>query len=270
MIIAVDTGGTKTLVASFGTEGRHGKSHRFPTPKNTREYIETLAQLLLSEYDLKTVTAICIAVPGVIKNNVVDHTPNLGWSGFDLANSLKQVASLTCPIILQNDSSLAGLAEAHALEPKHETVVYLTVSTGIGASFVKNGVLLSDLFISECGHMMLEYDGILRQWEHFASGRAIYETYGRYAHDITDKHIWAAISDKISRGLLALLPLLEPEIVVVGGSIGTYFDHFHKTLSQILDEQLPEYIPRPKLVEARHTEEAVIYGCSIYANQTIT
>lgn len=270
MIIAVDTGGTKTLVASFGAEGRHSKSHRFATPKNTQEYIKILAQLLLGEYDLKTVNAVCIAVPGVIKNNVVHHTPNLGWSSFDLASALKQATSAACPIILQNDSSLAGLAEAHALELKHKTVVYITVSTGIGASFVKNGVLNSDLFISECGHMMLEYDGILRQWEHFASGRAIYETYGRYAHDITDTHIWATIADKISRGLLALLPLLEPEVVVVGGSIGTYFDRFGETLSNILSEQLPEYIPRPKLVKAHHTEEAVIYGCSIYANQIIT
>lgn len=115
--------------------------------------------------------------------------------------------------------------------------------------------------------MLLEYDGILREWEHFASGRAIYETYGRYAHDITDKHVWQAITDKISRGFFVLLPIFQPDAVIIGGSIGSYFERFGKTLELVIDERLPAYIRRPKLIKAAHPEEAVIYGCNIYAKQ---
>ena len=42
MIVVVDTGGTKTLVASFNNRGLLLKSTKFPTPKDTSEYIKAL------------------------------------------------------------------------------------------------------------------------------------------------------------------------------------------------------------------------------------
>ncbi len=267
MIVAVDTGGTKTLVASFEANKKASKSHRFPTPKDPAQYLEVLARLLKTEYDMEKVESVCIAVPGTVSHNVLNYSPNLGWKNFDLGSALQKTLAVSFSVILQNDSNLAGLAEAHALTPRYSSVLYLTVSTGIGVSFVRNDHFNPDFSFSESGHMLLEYDGILREWEHFASGRAIYETYGRYARDITDKPTWEAIADKISRGFLVLLPIFQPEVVVIGGSIGTYFDRFDKTLKSVIDERLPEYIRRPKFIKARHTEEAVIYGCNIYAQQ---
>jgi glucokinase len=33
----------------------------------------------------------------------------------------------------------------------------------------------------------------------------------------------------------------------------------------LLKEKLPEHIPAPKIIQAAHPEEAVIYGCYYYA-----
>lgn len=268
MIIAVDTGGTKTLVASFTTEGRHAKSHRFATPKNTATYIETLSQLITDNYDLTKVTAISLASRGFIKKNVVIHDESvLGWKNFKIVGELKEKLQTNIPIFLENDANLAGLAEIHALSSTPKVGLYVTISTGIGTGVITDGIIDPDLRLSEGGKSILEFDGILRPWEDFASGGAIYETYGKYARDIHDKLIWGTIADKISRGLFALVPLLQPEVVIIGGSIGTYFSQYDKVLHALLKERFPPSVGMPRIIQAKHPEEAVIYGCSIYARQ---
>ena len=54
MIIAVDTGGTKTAIASFNNSGEITSCTKFPTPKSTQEYIKsgeyTTPNLILSSF----------------------------------------------------------------------------------------------------------------------------------------------------------------------------------------------------------------------------
>lgn len=271
MIITVDTGGTKTLVASRSAQGFGHTRYRFPTPKKTDDYIKVLSSTISEHYDLTKVQAISIAVPGLVKDEHVVFCPNIdpSWKDFALVATLRSRLSTKAPIFLQNDSNMAGLGETHALPHKPQRCVYITISTGIGLSMTQNGVLAPGLQLTEGAHMMLEYDGALRQWEHFASGRAIYETYGKYARDIKDRAVWEQIVDKLSRGFLVFVPLLEPDTIIIGGSIGTYFERYHTILDTVLDQKLVSYLPRPKIIQAKHPEEAVIYGCYHYASQQL-
>jgi len=77
MLVTVDTGGTKTLVASFTEEGLLGEETRFPTPKDTKEYVKVLRKLLVDTYGKETVEAIVVAIPGTIKNGVAVWCENL-------------------------------------------------------------------------------------------------------------------------------------------------------------------------------------------------
>jgi predicted NBD/HSP70 family sugar kinase len=45
MIITVDTGGTKTLVASFDEEKNPKHIIKFPTPKNVDQYIQRVSKM---------------------------------------------------------------------------------------------------------------------------------------------------------------------------------------------------------------------------------
>src|SRR5690606_4805592 len=98
--------------------------------------------------------------------------------------------------------------------------LYITVSTGIGMGLTVDGHIHPSLANSEPGHMMIEYEGRLRAWESFASGRSIVSTYGKFARDIHDPKIWRQIADKISRGLITIIPTIYPEIIIIGGSVG--------------------------------------------------
>ena len=264
MLVAVDTGGTKTLVASFLEDGRVGEQFKFPTPPTTIEWTIMLKEVLETHFGKEDVEAIVVAMPGIVKDGVAIWCNNLKWMNFDVARALKGVLG-NAPLYVENDANLAGLAETRQLRTIPDFSLYVTVSTGIGSGIITNGKIDPALKNSEAGRSLVEFDGSVREWETFASGKAIYTAYGKYGRDISSKRTWHHIADRISRGFLAIIPVLQPNVIIIGGSIGTYFEHFGDDLTKLLKEHLPAHIPTPKLVQAKHPELAVIYGCYYYA-----
>lgn len=268
MIVTVDTGGTKTLISSFTKTGKVGKQIVYPTPHDPIKYTQLLRQALETEYGDKKVDIVVIALPGIIDKGIARWCRNLGWRNFDVRTALGPVLG-GAPIHVENDANLAGLAEARLLDPIPDFALYVTISTGIGTGFISRGHIDPGLDSSEGGHALVEFDGQVREWESFASGRAIKETYGKFARDITSKRAWNHIADRISRGFLAVIPITQPDVVIIGGSIGTYFDKYAPQLTALLDERLPPHITRPAFVQARHPEHAVIYGGYYYASDIL-
>jgi predicted NBD/HSP70 family sugar kinase len=188
----------------------------------------------------------------------------LPWTNFNIAAELAGVLG-DAPVFIENDAKLAGLGETRFLKNIPNQSLYVTISTGIGTGIITYGHIDPALHNSEGGHALVEYDGVVQRWENFASGQAIYKVYGKYARDITSKRAWYQIADRISRGFLAIIPVLQPDVIIIGGSIGTYFDRYGKQLEGLLKEKLPPHIPCPKIVQAKYPELAVIYGCYYYA-----
>ena len=63
MIVAVDTGGTKTLVARFNDNGQPEQIIKFPTPKDIEQYIQRVTdQIHLISGD--SATTLSVAHPG--------------------------------------------------------------------------------------------------------------------------------------------------------------------------------------------------------------
>jgi len=265
MIIAVDTGGTKTLIAGFDEDGAITTEFKFPTPTDTDEYIKTLKWHLDELFPGNpSVDAVVVAIPGTIRNGVAVWCNNLKWKNFDVATALKGIFN-NAPLFIDNDANLAGLAETRQLSPMPFSSLYVTISTGIGSGIITDGKIDPGLRYSEAGRSLVEFDGVVREWESFASGKAIFNTYGKFAKDIKSKRTWYQISDRISRGFLAVIPIIQPDTIIIGGSIGTYFDKYGDTLRGILQEKLPDHIGLPVFLQAQHPEQAVIYGCYYYA-----
>lgn len=264
MLVTVDTGGTKTLVTSFEQDGTRGELIRFATPAHESDYVTLLRDTLATHYANTTVEAIVIALPGIVKDGVAVWCNNLHWKNFDARAAFTGVLG-DSPVFIENDANLAGLAETRVLDPVPTSSLYVTISTGIGTGIITGGQIDPGLRYSEGGRSLVEFDGMVREWESFASGKAIYAAYGQYAHDITSERTWYQIADRISRGFLAIIPFVQPDVIIIGGSIGTYFDRYGKQLEALLQEKLPAHIPCPRVIAASHPEEAVIYGCYYYA-----
>lgn len=271
MIVAVDVGGTKTLVADFDSDGTPGKQARFLTPHNEMTFLTELINLIKENYpDPSEIDALCIGLPGRIRDTELEFAANLGWKHIAIQEQLSE--HLKCPIYVENDANLAGLAESRQLGDRdHQgACLYITISTGIGTGVIVNGAIDTSLHQSEGGHMILEYQGKLQEWEAFASGKSIHEIYGKYAHDIKEQSVWNEIADRISRGLLALIPVIRPNAIIIGGSIGTYFESYYQKLEEIIRSHLSPPVDPPTILPARHPEEAVIYGCYYYAVAQLT
>ena len=269
MLVTVDTGGTKTLVTSFERDGTKGEVIKFATPEHVDDYVTLLRDTIQGQYGDQTVEAIVIALPGIVKDGVAIWCNNLHWKNFDARTALAGVLGDT-PVFIENDANLAGLAETRILTPAPASSLYVTISTGIGTGIITNGQIDPGLRYSEGGRALVEFDGMVREWESFASGKAIYAAYGQYARDITSERSWQQIADRISRGFLAIIPFVQPDIIIIGGSIGTYFARYGNQLEALLTERLPAHIPCPRLQAAAHPEEAVIYGCYYHALDCLT
>lgn len=261
MITTVDVGASKTLVAQFNSAGKMINNIRFATNKEQHQFYEELSAVLKK---LEDVNVLSVGVPGIVDSlGVVKRCSNLPWTDFDLKGLLNN--DFKCPVLIENDAKMAAIGETNALSPMPELSVYLTVSTGIGEGVVHKGRLVEALKYSEVGHIMVWEDNHWQRWEGVASGRAIKAHFNKMAKDIVDPEEWRWVCEKLTLGLSALIPTIQPDAIIFGGSVGHYFDRYSDILAEAIDKRLTHYIKRPQLLAAKHPEEAVIYGCYYYA-----
>ncbi|MDR1300561.1 MAG: ROK family protein [Candidatus Nomurabacteria bacterium] len=254
MILAIDTGGTKTLFAVVDGD-RIVREEKVPTPASEREYIE----LLKSHADFITpdVTAIVLAAPADIEDGVIKYAANLSWRDFNVKTELSALAPENLPIYVINDAKLAALGVSTGAGRD----LYLTLSTGIGAGLTIDGKLSQDLNSLEVGHAVV--DG--REWESLASAKAFVERYGRYGSDVpADDPAWSEYAADVAKGLLYLIPILRPDRIFFGGPMGHNLSKFSGELSQIVDSELSRQFTRPKLLPASDPERAVVMGATRY------
>ena len=264
MYLAVDIGGTKTLLASFATNGKLAKHVKFPTPKNYHDFLESLRTNLAS-LDCPDFRAGCVAAPGRLdrKRGLVIAMGNLKWQNIPLQHDIEQITD--CPIVVENDTKLASLSEAVELKNQYSKVLYVTISTGISSGLVVEQKLVPALLDSESGQMLLEHNDALSTWESFASGKAIVKKYGKLASEITDPIAWKAISHNIAIGLIDLVATIQPEVIVIGGGVGSNFSKFKTPLLNELKRYEMPLVPIPPVIQAKRPEEAVVYGCYLLA-----
>lgn len=265
MILAIDIGGTKTLVSLADENRKIKQSQKFATPKNYKQFIIELSKVVANFSTQYSV--VVVAAPGRIDRNNGNGLifGNLPWQKIPLAKDISVVTKST--VLVENDANLAGLGEAHNLKPLPHKVLYITFSTGIGIGIITDGKIDPDFADSEGGKMLFEHEGKLVQWESFASGRAIVEKYGKLAAEINDPKIWAEISKSFAVGIVDLMTILGPDIIIIGGSVGTHFHKYQKQLRASVDKMTSKMVDIPQIIPARDPEEAVIHGCLELARQ---
>ena len=266
MYVGVDVGGTKTLVAVLDAHGVIKERMKFLTPQDYDEFLEQLRQAL-DGFKTRDFKVGGIGVPGVLdrKHGRALDFANLPWRNVSVQHDVERICD--CPMAIENDAKLAGLSEAMLLKNKYAKVLYVTVSTGIGIALIDNQVIDTNIGDSGGASLIVENKEQLVSWESFASGHAIVERFGKKAMDITDEKTWAIIARDLSKGMIELIALAEPDAIVIGGSVGTYFDRYGALLSAELKKYDLPLLTIPPILGAQRPEEAVIYGCYDLARQ---
>jgi glucokinase len=185
LTIGVDVGGTKV---AGGVVDEHGKilaHNRRDTPAEdqagTRDTIVAVAAELAAQYPAVTAIGIGAAAWIDAAGSTVLFAPNLAWRDEPLRDYVTKAVGL--PTVLENDANVAAWAEFRFGAARHadDSMVLITVGTGIGGGIVLNGGLWrgANGIAGELGHIQSVPDGHpcgcgrLGCLEQYASGNAL-------------------------------------------------------------------------------------------------
>lgn len=165
-VLAIDIGGTNTVLAVVDRRGRILARESIPTGA-TRDFgtftamAEGLALNLLESVGLEKPAAIGIGAPAInSQTGWIDEATDLPWP--TPANICGVMAErLDAPAAAINDANAAAAGQLlHIIGPKgNANFIVLTLGTGVGGGVICNGVLLTGSrgFAGELGHMSIPF-----------------------------------------------------------------------------------------------------------------
>lgn len=254
MYLAIDIGGTKTLIALFSNHGRVVKKLKFKTSRVKNRFMNDLIKNLKG-FSYKSIKMVVVAIPGVVQKNCsVVFGNRQEWGELNLSEALKNL--FDCPIHFANDANLATVYEGSFY--KKGRTVFLTFSTGIGGGILEHGRISPESDKFEPGHVLYEFNGKVNEWEDIAAASAIGKAYHvDTATDLIGKATMEDIAKRITLGLSDIVREYHPDTIVLGGPLGKIFKRYVKYLPDL----------GVKYVRPKRPLESVIYGCYIYAKQ---
>src|ERR1019366_5721213 len=279
-VIAVDIGGTNLRVAIVAKDGTLLERHKIPTPAQG-SITEAIAGLI-AELEADPEHPVVVAVPGLVDYEHrctlwAPHIP-LGWVT-ELAED-KLTARLSRPVSVANDADLAAVGETYfGAGPNAADVVFLTVSTGIGAGVLLNRRLVRGRrSVAEIGHTIIDRHAFSKgepaTLEELASGSSV----PRLAHiaavpihsgeqlEALEQRgnerataLWMEMAENVTIGIINLAWCFGPELIIVGGGIGR-----ERALLDPVRERLTQIAPRiameTSLAEAELADDAGLIG----------
>lgn len=245
-VIGIDIGGTKVAAAVCTEDGKLLKKVEVPSVVTNRENmyrcVEDAVKKALEINNLKidNIVGIGAGVPGKLdrEKGIAIYQNNLPWRNFPIKERLKESFHID-NIVIDNDVYMAALAEWSAAGKKNnETFTYITISTGICSATILNGSFLRGAgFAGEIGLFPISNinNGPVRRLEYLASGVGLQKEGGVVFNnpnletkDIFQmyqlgnkeaKMIIEHAADYISRGVYAIICILNPHQIYFGGSV---------------------------------------------------
>ncbi|MBR5621258.1 ROK family protein [Candidatus Saccharibacteria bacterium] len=209
MYLAIDIGGTKTLIALFSKHGRVVKKVKFKTAQGYKKFTADLIHHL-GPFKKRKVKTIVVAIPGVVQKNCSAILGNREWGQIDLISPIKSVFS--CPVYFENDANLASVFESKNYPGK---TIFLTFSTGIGGGIAERGKILPESNKFEPGHKVYEFNGKKAEWEDIAASSALEKFYHvDRATDLRGKKVYQDVAARVALGLPDIINEYHPDSII--------------------------------------------------------
>ncbi|MES2474587.1 MAG: ROK family protein [Verrucomicrobiota bacterium] len=256
MIAGIELGGTKTVVAIATATGEVAEELRFPTT-TPDETLATAAVWLAARGNPTDIGIAAFGPVGIVEGREnygqMLATPKDGWGGYSLTGTLAH-AFPKAKLALDTDVNAAALAEACFGAAKGlDDVCYITIGTGIGGGILSGGRLVHGAVHPEFGHLKVprmagdEFAGVCPFHrdclEGMASGPAVHGRWGKEARDLPVGHpAWETEAWYLAHGILALLAVVSPSRVIVGGGV-SQAEELHDLIASRLKEIAAGYFP---------------------------
>lgn len=207
--------------------------------------------------------------PVDLARGVITTTPKPGWAHTDVSGEIGR--RLGVPVAFDTDVNAAALGEHRwgALQGL-DVCCYVTVGTGIGGGILVGGTPVHGLQHPEVGHLRIPHDrdedpfpGVCPFhgdcWEGLASGPAMEARWGRPADEVADDAPWALEARYLALGVLALMAVVSPQRIVVGGGVLNRRGLLELVQRQ-LDQLVSGYVAVPELVPPALGARAGVLG----------
>lgn len=278
-IIGVDLGGTKISCALSDLAGNIIETQVVSTNANEGEMavlnriINVIDKVMLNTNTSKEdVKAIGIGAPGPLdaKKGIIVEPANLPFVNFDLVTPIKEKFNI--PVFLDNDANAAAIGEYMFGAGKGtESMVYMTVSTGIGGGAILDGKIYRGRTTNalEVGHTTIDpfssircNCGNLGCLEAFSSGTSIakrakeavltnvdtslkqYETltsYEVFKEAENGDKVSIAIRDSaltyLGVGVTNVINTFDPDMVVIGGGVSKAGEVIFDKVKEVVNER---------------------------------
>ncbi len=259
LVASVDLGGTKVRAAICHLDGTILAENTEPTdPSGGAAVVQQVARLISQ---LQTDTAVAsrtaaiavIGTPGVpnSETGTITQAPNI--TGLDQINFRQNLSDqIGVPVQLENDVNLAAVGEHWLGNPSNcDSLVYLSVGTGIGAGIIIDGKLYrgtsglaGQVSLLPFGADPFEAESLRSgALERAAATAAIVQSYKKASTiqatvpeviELANADNEAAIEAldcaclQIARAVIATVVIVDPEVLVLGGSIGKRSEIHHR------------------------------------------
>jgi glucokinase len=269
--IGVDVGGTKALAVKLDGTTTTDES-RFKIERTT-DTIDAIIRSIDSVYD-DTVQTIGVGVAGLVqpRSGSLIWGPHVPGTNLGIRSVVSEQFSV--PVLVDNDANTAAFAELNMGSASgYDNVLLVTLGTGIGGAVIIGGsVYRGGGFAGEWGHVQVERDGLLCDcgkrgcWETRASGPALV----RLAHQVVTRNPDSSLArildpDSISgetvvaaadggdetaralvtevgrsfgQGLAGLVAIFDPELIVIGGGLGSIGESIVGPARRVLSDSL--------------------------------
>ncbi len=269
--IGIDIGGTNIRGGMIDNIGNVYNCIKIPIGK-TKNYEEVKKKLVwlineiveINKITLDDIKGIGIGCPGLINadKGIVIKSPNLqDFKSIPLAYDISK--KINKKVLIENDANVFALGEYYCGSGRNsESMICITVGTGIGGGIILNGNLWRGFsgIAGEVGHIIIKENGakcgcgVKGCMEQYTSATALvnkakqaiikgektslslknltaFEIYkAAKNNDFVAKKIVNNAIHHLGLGLAALVNILNPETIIIGGGVAEAGNFFLKSL----------------------------------------
>lgn len=262
----IEAGGTKFICAVGTGPNDLREIQRIPTTTPTETLAAVVAHLQKAQEIHGPIAAIGVGTfgPAGVHRGTEDYgiittTPKPGWADTNVLGYLKE--HFQVPMAFDTDVNSAALGEwKWGAGQGCETVLYLTVGTGIGGGFCINGTPIHGLLHPEMGHIRIPHD-LQRDpfpgscpWhgdclEGLASGTSMQKRWNLRAEEATADHpAWDLEAHYLGIACANFLCTISPQKIILGGGVMEAPGMLEKVHRET-QESLNGYLRHPLITE---------------------
>ncbi|MDP2560040.1 ROK family protein [Psychrobium sp. 1_MG-2023] len=275
-ILCIDLGGTKL---QLGKVNRKQVSDvvEYPVPAHLdkEDFSRFLIAAIAAQMD-SSIGGISIGIPGLVnvRTGYVIEVINISkWCNVPLQTILEQEFSL--PVVVHNDANCFSMGEyVFANEQQVDNFVGVCLGTGLGAGLIMNGSLYTgkNSASGEFGSFLYK-DGITEQYCSGQFFKQFHQTTGKEAYQAAMNGckdalaLFEEMGEHLAMALHQIILAVDPEHVVIGGSVGKSFDLFSSTMMRKLQQEVNPRLFSSITISQSQLEYPALKGAFALFNQ---